>query len=140
VLNQEKIKIMTKLAIYEQEEGKEDLAINKYFKTDYIRFQLIKEFVCYTMGCILILMLVAMYQLEYLIINTVNLDFVMIGKFVLVIYIMVSIFYIIIASFRAITKYNNSKKNLSRYRSLIKKLNDIYAEDKVNEQQGGRKA
>lgn len=130
VLNQEKISTMTRLAIYEKNEGKEDLKVNNYYKFDYLRFEIIKAFVCCTIGFLLTLLLIIMYQLEYLIIHAMNLDFMIIGKYILFIYIMVIILYIIIASTIAIIKYNAAKKRLIRYNVLLKKLNRIYSEKK----------
>ena len=38
LLNENKIKMMTKMAIYEKNEGKSMLKTDKYFKGDYIAF------------------------------------------------------------------------------------------------------
>ena len=104
MLNQEKVRIMTKLAIYEEGKGKEELKINKYFRFDYIRLQVVKGFVSCTLGFLLILGLTALYQMEYLILNITKLNFTEIGKYILLIYIMVGIFYIIIAGANATIK------------------------------------
>ena len=44
MLNEEKIKIMNKLAMYEQGEGKKYLPVSKYYRSDYIGLALIKNF------------------------------------------------------------------------------------------------
>ena len=36
MLNEEKIKIMNKLAMYEQGEGKKYLPVSRYYRSDYI--------------------------------------------------------------------------------------------------------
>lgn len=130
VLNQEKISTMTRLAIYEKNEGKEDLKVNNYYKFDYLRFEIIKAFICCTIGFLLTLLLIIMYQSEFLIINAMNLDFMMIGKYILFIYIMVIILYIIVASSIAVIKYKVAKKRLTKYNALLRKLNRIYSEKK----------
>ena len=42
LLNENKIKMMTKMAIYEKNEGKSMLKTAKYFKGDYIAFGILK--------------------------------------------------------------------------------------------------
>lgn len=131
MLNQDKVRIMTKLAIYKSGEGKEDLKINKYYKYDYLRLQMIKAFVSSTIGSLLVVGLTALYQMEYLILNLTKLDFGAMGKYVLSIYIMVSVFYIIVAITNASIKYKRATKGLIKYNSLLKKLRKFYAADNV---------
>ena len=134
VLNQEKVRIMTKLAIYEEGKGKGELEINKYFKHDYIRLQVIKAFVCSTLGFLLLLGLIALYQMEYLILNVTKLNFSEIGKYILLIYIMVGIFYIIIAGAYATMKFNRAKKGLTKYNLLLNKLKKFYDTENIVKQ------
>ncbi|NMB43432.1 MAG: hypothetical protein GX995_04790 [Clostridiales bacterium] len=129
MLNQEKVRVMTKLAIYREKDGKEDLIINKYFKFDYLRLQMIKAFVSSTIGCLLLVGLTALYHMEYLILNLTQLDFEAIGKYVLLIYLMVSLFYIVIAIATASIKYDKASKGLIKYNSLLNKLRKYYAAD-----------
>ncbi len=44
MLNEEKIRLMTKAASYEAGEGKKALAMNKYFRGDYISINLAPGF------------------------------------------------------------------------------------------------
>lgn len=44
MLNNQKIKKMHKLALYESGEGKRHLAISNYYRSDYIGLALIKNF------------------------------------------------------------------------------------------------
>ena len=50
MLNEEKIKIMNKLAMYEQGEGKKYLQVSKYYRSDYIGLALIKNLFLVTIG------------------------------------------------------------------------------------------
>ena len=44
MLNEEKIKIMNRLAMYEQGEGKKYLPVSRYYRSDYIGLAMIKNF------------------------------------------------------------------------------------------------
>lgn len=48
MLNDRKIRLMTKLALYERKEGKEDIKLSKYYRTDYVRLQVLKTVVAVT--------------------------------------------------------------------------------------------
>lgn len=48
LLNENKIKMMTKMAIYEKNEGKSMLKTAKYFKGDYIAFGVLKTVIATT--------------------------------------------------------------------------------------------
>lgn len=131
MLNQDKVLTMTKLAIYEKNEGKEDLIINKYYKSDYVRLQAIKAFISCTLGFILVVALIALYNMEYLVLNLTNLDFASIGKYLILIYIIVSMFYITVTIASATIKFNKTKKGLSKYNALLNNLRKFYNKENV---------
>ena len=79
MLNNNKIRLMTKLAVYESKEGKEDISLSKYYKTDYVRYQTIKSIISVTIGYALILVLIFMYKSEEIIKKAVTLDYKTIG-------------------------------------------------------------
>lgn len=134
MLNQDKVRIMTRLAIYEQGRGKEELKINKCYKNDYVRLQVIKSFVASTLGSLLIIVMSLLYQSEYLILNATKLNFVEIGKATLFIYIMVCILYFVITIASASLKYSKAKKSLRKYNYLLRKLERTYAADKAGKE------
>ena len=41
MVNMRKVRLMTKLAIYEKKEGKEDIKLGKYFRRDYVRLKIL---------------------------------------------------------------------------------------------------
>jgi membrane protein YqaA with SNARE-associated domain len=120
---------MTKLALYETKEGKEDIRLSKYYKTDYVRYQVIKSILCATFGYAFILLLILIYKSEYLIKNAVTLNYKTIGTYILGVYIIVAAIYGLGAMVGYAIKYDLSRKKLSRYYKLLKRLNKIYNEE-----------
>ena len=120
MLNFKKIRLMTKLAVYEKKDGKEDIHLSKYYKTDYVRFQTLKSIITATIGYALILALIAFYRLEYLIKNAVVLDYKLIGTYVLGFYLMTITLYGLGSIAGYSMKYDASRKKLSRYFKLLK--------------------
>lgn len=129
MLNTNKVRLMTKLALYETKEGKEDIRLSKYYKTDYVRYQVIKSILCATIGYVLILLLVFIYKSEDIIKDAVTLDYKTIGTYILGVYIIVIAIYGLGSSVGYAIKYDLSRKKLSRYYKLLKRLNKIYNEE-----------
>lgn len=126
MLNFKKIRLMTKLAVYEKKEGKEDIYLSKYYKTDYVRFQILKSIISATVGYALILAMIALYKMEYLVKNAVSLNYELIGTYVLGFYIITITVYGLGTFLIYSIKYDASRKKLSRYFKLLKRLEKLY--------------
>lgn len=129
MLNNNKIRIMSKLAMFEQNEGKEDLRLSKYYRLDYLRLHLLTDIVSVTIGYLLILGVVLFYNLEYIIANAITLNYLDIGYKVLGIYIFILIFYGAYSLIMYSIKYNRSKKKLHKYFKDLKALREVYREE-----------
>ena len=79
MINEEKVKIMDRLALYEKQEGGKYLPVSKYYRSDYIGLALIKNFFLVTIGYGLILAVIAAYNLEYLLDNVHKMDLISLG-------------------------------------------------------------
>jgi hypothetical protein len=129
MLNTDKIRLMTKLALYETKEGKEDIRLSKYYKTDYVRYQVLKSVLCATFGYALILLLIFIYKTEYIVSNAVTMNYKAVGTYILGIYVIIVAIYGLGASVGYAIKYDLSRKKLSRYYKLLKRLNKIYNDE-----------
>ena len=65
MLDRSKVKLMTKLALYEQTQGKEDFKISEYYRKDYVGLHSICSFLWVTVGyiCVWMLILLAGFDL-----------------------------------------------------------------------------
>lgn len=129
MLNNNRIRIMTKLAVYESKTGKEDIRLSKYYKTDYVRYQVLKSILSATLGYAAILLMIFIYKAEYLISKAVVLDYKLIGTYIFSIYIMLVAIFGLGSLVGYSMKYDLSRKKLSRYFKLLKHLNKIYKEE-----------
>ena len=59
MLDKRKIRLMTRMALYEQGEGAEDMKISAYYKKDYVSMKMIATFIWTTIGyaCAMLLVL-----------------------------------------------------------------------------------
>jgi hypothetical protein len=138
MLNSDKIRLMTKLAVYESKEGREDIRLSKYFKTDYVRYQVIKSILSATLGYALILVLIILYKSEYIIKYAITMDYKTIGLYVLGFYLMIITIYGLASVVGYSIKYDLSRKKLARYFKLLKRLSKIYSEETSDSKTEGR--
>lgn len=128
MLNNRKVRLMTRLAMYEQNEGKEDVRLSKYFRTDYVRLQTLKTVVSITIGYLLVLLILVVYHSEYLIRNAVILDY----KGMIVqytgIYVALVAVYCALCTIGYMIKYRASRKKLSKYFRMLRRLRSLYRE------------
>ena len=62
MLNEERVILMTRMAAFEQHEGKKNNAINSYFRSDYVGYEVLKSIISAT---IVYLILVAAYVMYH---------------------------------------------------------------------------
>ena len=133
MVNMRKVRLMTKLAIYEKSEGKEDIKLGKYFRRDYVRLKILHNIVAVTIGYLLVLAMIVAYQMEYLIREAVNLDYIGIGKTILGVYIIIVTVYVMAAMVGYGLYYDYSRKKLAKYFRMLRRLRSLY---QVEEQLG----
>jgi len=129
MVNKEKTALMTKLALYESIEGKEDIKLGRYYKGDYVRLQVLKTIVAVTVGYLLMLLLIVIYNSEYLIANAVKLDYATMIRAIIGFYIMTLTVFIVGAVVGYSLKYTLSRKKLAVYFRMLRKLRIFYKEE-----------
>lgn len=129
MLNNRKIRIMTQLAIYENNEGKEDFRLAKYYKSDYARLNVLKTAITITIAYAVLVGMVILYKLQYILDNILILDYKSIGWTILGGYIGVLSFYLIVTLLGFSIRYKVSHKKLSKYYRMLSRLKEIYREE-----------
>lgn len=133
MLNQDKIRIMSRCAMYEKAEGKEDITIHHYFQGDYIRFNTLKTLIGVTIAFILCMGLYMILNAEYYMENIVTMDLMAFGKEILIIYAIVMVAFALISVIFYAWKYADAHKRvLWYYKDLqtLKSMNNEMEEEK----------
>lgn len=139
MLNEEKVKMMNRLAMYEQGEGKKYLPVSKYYRTDYIGLALIKNFFLVTIGYGLALVGLAAYFGEYLMENIHKMNLVRMGIYILVGYAGVLLLYSLVTYIQYSVKYHRAKKSVKRYYEELTRLEKIYGREEKKSAGGYRR-
>ncbi len=129
MVNEEKIKLMTKLAVYEQGEGKTKLPVMQYFQSDYIIFNVIRTFLSITVAYGLILVIGCVACSQYLMENIQKVSIEQLAGRAVFGYILVLALYLTIALIVYTKRYANAKKSVKKYYSQLKKLGSYYREN-----------
>ena len=73
MLNEEKIRLMADLAVFEKKNGGRMQAVTSYFKSDYISRNMIRGFISYTLCCVMILAIWVLFNMDVFL-STIGID------------------------------------------------------------------
>lgn len=141
MLNEEKVRYMTQLAIFEKNQGKKIFPINRYFKKDYVGGQMFRSFFGYTFCYLLVLLMWVIYKLDKLL-NDMSIDEILdAGERWGVIYGAGLVIYLLITWIVYSRRYDHAARSQSMYVSKLKHLMKRYEKDKserMRDNRGGR--
>lgn len=130
MLNEERVRLMTKLASYEEKEGKEDFRISAYYRKDYAGIRTWQTFLWVTVGYILLMGIAALAYLDVLLKHLTVPFAIICGGGVVVGYIVIVIIYAIIAHDIYQKKHNNARKRVKKYNRDLLRLIKMYEKEK----------
>ncbi|MCI8417834.1 MAG: hypothetical protein HFI33_10160 [Lachnospiraceae bacterium] len=126
MLNEEKIRLMTRAAAYEAHEGKKTIPINHYFRGDYISVNLIWSWVSYTLAFVLCAGIWAFKNMEYLMSNIHKMDLAAFSEQVITLYVAGLAIYLLITYVYYSWRYMKNRKSLAGYYQILKRISGIY--------------
>ena len=119
MLNQKKIRVMTRLAAIEQKEEKNALRLTKYFRMDYVRFELLKTMIAVTAGYAVIVIMAMIYHAEEWMQNFMKINYQEIAWKIGTGYVGILLVYAIFSIIGYWIKYNAESKKVKRYLQLL---------------------
>lgn len=135
MLSEEKIKIMTNLAMFEKKEGKKIFPINRYFKSDYISSKLLRSFFSYTLSFLLAAALWVLCYIEQWL-NMIRLEtLIELGLKVGAVYAAGLAVYLLISLIVYARRYDYASRGMKVYLAKLKRLDKRY---EVNARPGAR--
>ena len=130
MLNESKVKLMTRMAMYESTQGEEDFKISSYYKKDYRSFHTIATIIWVTVGYAVAVGIGVIAFLDELMGN-LNMQFlVMLAAAVIIGYLVLVIFYGIVASHFYGTKHEKARKRVKQFNHDLTRLNRMYEREK----------
>ena len=122
MVREENVKLMSRVAIYEHNEGKNEIAMNSYYKGDYVRLNTLKAVVSATIVYIVIFAMIVMYKIDYILANILKIDYSTLVFWALIIYAVWIAVYWIASRIIYAKRYEASRSNIIIYNHNLKKL------------------
>ena len=126
MLNEDKIRLMTGIAMYEKKAEKDVFPVTRYFKSDYIGSHLIRSFITYTFTCLMFVAIWILYQIED-IFNMMDISILMASvKYIGILYLIGLVCYLLVTLVVYSKRYNLASKSLKVYQAKLRRLEKNY--------------
>ena len=126
MINRDRVRTMTRLAIYEEGQGVADDKMNAYFKNDYIVTNLVWSFISGTIAFLLIVILYCCYYYDTLMIRVFENRIAGLVTTAVMAYTAFMIFFLAVTFFVYRWRFNATRTRLSRYRRRLDHLKQSY--------------
>ncbi len=126
MLNENKVKMMTKMAIYEKNEGKRMLKMSRYYKGDFVTLGILKSIIASTLAFAVMVIFFALCNMEKIVSEVNTMDYTLIAKKIGAYYIIFLVVFSIIAGIINAYQYDKSRAGLKKYLSRLNKLERFY--------------
>ena len=128
MLNEEKIKLMTRMAAHEENEGKRSMQIGNYFRSDYIGLQVMKSVISATIAFAIVIAMYIFYDFESVMKEIYQVDLLATGKQILIAYVVFVGIYAVVTYIIYAYRYTKAKKSLKKYYTHLTELSGFYDE------------
>lgn len=130
MINEERVKLMIKMASYESEEGNEDFKISSYYRQDYTSLNALITIIWITIGYVVLVASILMLSLDKLMNKLTTGKMITYGVVIVGVYIVLVIIYAVIATNIYHERYNEAKQRVKKYYRNLAKLNRLYEREK----------
>lgn len=132
MLNEEKIRLMTQLSLYEKKEGKQDEKADHWFRADYISREMLGTFLCTTVAFVILFLVYAVYHLDDILTQIYTMDVMAVVRRVAGVYLLLLAVMLTITWFVYSYRYRNAQRGLRRYYKTLRRLSQEYGEESDN--------
>ncbi|MDO4521898.1 MAG: hypothetical protein Q4B57_01985 [Eubacteriales bacterium] len=129
MLNEQRIYLMTRLAIFEKEHKDQLYGIETYFRSDYIGRHMIKNGFRITIAYLLMLLGWGLYNVETLILDITKIDVMALVSRILFLYAALLAVFLVVTYILQTIRYARARQDLYEYRELLQQLERLYEEE-----------
>jgi len=138
MINEDKVKIMTKLAAFDKRQADECEGVTVFFRSDYIGREMLKSVVMGTLAFVILEAIWVLINSDELLENINRLDYMAMGADMLQNYLGFILMYLIVTYIVYAVRYSLRKKELKEYHKGLHSLLKIYEkEDNKNDNDFG---
>ena len=126
MLDKERIKLMTKLASFEQREDRRVFRVNSYMKKDYVTLHVIYTLFTAGLAFLLIWAVIIVSKYNYVLSNLNNSNIIKMAALVIGSLIIAEVIFGIIAFVFYTLRYRKCRNKMNVYIKQLKKLDEMY--------------
>lgn len=130
MLDEQKVKLMTRLAFYEETDGKQDFKVSEYYRKDYASMHRICSFLWVTIGYICILGMVGLLGMGFFLGKMSSSLIIILAITVVGGYLFLLILYGVISSHIFNEKHKNARQRVKKYNHDLTRLLKSYEKEK----------
>lgn len=130
MLNEKRLKLMTRMAIYENHDGKEDFKISEYYQKDYASLNTWKSIIWVTIGYAIIIGAILLIFLDKIFNVTTISGLLVIAGAIVTGYFMAIVITGIIAHDFYKKKHIEARKRVKRFNNNLTRLGKMYEKEK----------
>ena len=131
MINEKKVKLMTKITIFEKNEELGYLKMSRFFKEDYVQFECLKTLISVTLVYWLAIALYVLLNIDKVMSDLYTMDYFEVIQLLMSRYIILMIIFYIYAFIVYHIKYALAKPKLVKYNRALRELLQEY-EDEEN--------
>lgn len=139
MINEEKVALMTKLAIYEQHEEKKDIPLTRFYEEDYVKLGCLRTAISSTFGYFVFIAAYIYMNNEELLAKINEIDYFAMAKNLITGYLITLVVFFIFAFFVYTFRYQKARKGLMQYNQNLKRLMRLYEGKKSKKRKGSGK-
>lgn len=128
MVNEEKMRIMIKIAQYESELSGKIINEGRYYKTDYVRRHTLSVVLNFSIAYIFVLVLIVLYNIDYIFLNFVTINYAKLFIEIFVPYISSIIICIPVSNIYFNGRYKSSREEIKNYYTELKRLEQYYTD------------
>ena len=135
MISEQRVKLMTRLAAYEEGEGKKNAEIGSYFRGDYISLQILKSVASATLAFLLIVGLYILYDSELFMSEIYKIDIMDYVRKIIIYYVSFTAVYVVISYVIYAIRYRKAKRRLRVYFNNLRRLQILYQRERKDKVQ-----
>ncbi len=130
MVDEERLKLMTRMASFEENEGKKSIPVCDFFRSDYVGLHMILSAVYITIAFIIVMGVDLFCGMESFLSEFYKTDFVSFGREMLQKYIIVLAVYVLLSFVVYSYRYTKARKSTRTYQKALKRLSMMYEKKK----------
>lgn len=134
MIDANKVRLMTKIAIYEKKEENRNLIVSKFYKSDYVRYNVLKTLIAATVAFWSIIGAYVFLKFDDLLAKVSEVDYFDVMYKLLGAYVFVCLGFFFFAEIVYSYRYSMAKPGLIKYNVNLKKLINLYGGKKKKKQ------